>query len=53
MKDWKLYVERDIQLFNYEKTSQSEQGSSVQAGPGALDQEGSFLEGEGRIRDRG
>lgn len=37
--------------FNYEKTSQSEQGSSVQARPGALDQEGSFLEGEGCIRD--
>ena len=35
--------------FNYEKTSQSEQGSSVQARPGALDQEGSFLEGEGRL----
>lgn len=37
VKDWKLYVERDIQLFNYEKTSQSEQGSAVQARPGALD----------------
>ena len=37
----------------YEKTSQSEQGSAVQAGPRALDQEGSFMEGEGRILDRG
>lgn len=31
----------------YEKTSQSEQSSAVQAGPRALDQEGSFMEGEG------
>jgi hypothetical protein len=37
----------------YEKTSQSEQGSSVQTGPGTLDQEGSFMEGEGGIRNGG
>ena len=35
----------------YEKTSQSEQGAAVQTRPRTLDSEGSFMEGEGRIRD--